>query len=373
MPATQRIIYTAFYLLPVLSSPIVLGNDSMVGNVGATVFPIRSADIQLQREVITFEIRRGTASVNADLSFFNHSGAPITAAIGFPADRGLDEDYDGDYAPPIKSLDVWVNEKRVAVRKVPSTHERTELPFDEWFVFEATFQAQQITMIKHQYKLELGGGAEGDHALDYILSTGSMWKDTIDETKIVLLFDHPPSTPKVHYRDQLIYAWRDGSWITPKTCCSEGAAKQPLPSVDAHYLAGPVPTWTFTLKNYVPKGDFSVYWGSPYEYPTGVPGSESAMHCAFRIHRLHLALRDGDELEEAIDDAKSCPDASWLRNWIYARRGRLFQSARYKKDFAPGRWFAPNKASFDEAWLSEHDRHAIQLLLEIERKSAPKQ
>ena len=329
-----------------LALSIAQANDTAIGGSGAGVYPAESTDIRLVRELVVFQELGDSFAVTADLHFHNDSDEPVTLDLGFPA-RLMTE---GDGDPQVHDLAVWVDGVPVVANRVAvSEKEALQDWWEEVFVFEARFPAHADVQILHTYSLTVGQDSMGGRLTQYIFRTGTGWAGTIDQARFVFRFERPPMGLQMNYAEHNL-----------PPIGTAPAPGQPAQS----YVAGPTPSYELLFENIEPAGDLWLYWGGQpwWELVAGAVKPEQQGMCLQPLHSWYRSLRGAPWSGSPLPDQEllACFDPAWLRNLIFAARAYPFTKPEWQQAFS-GR-FPPSSVPWDDAWLNDHERLAVEAL-----------
>jgi hypothetical protein len=333
-------------LLAALAATPSIANDTAMGGSGAGVYPVESTAVRLVRELVVFQEVADSFSVTADLHFRNDTDQPVTLQLGFPARTKVE----GDGDPEVHDLAIWVDGAPATAHKVAlSQEESAEIPWEEIWLFEASFPARAELQILHTYSLTTGGDSMGGRLTQYIFRTGQGWAGRIEQARFVFRFERPPMGLQVHYDNQILPPL--GTPPVP------GKPKQ-------GYVAGPSPSYELLFEDVEPSGDLWVYWdGQPwYELAGSAVDSERLYDCLYPLTTWYRGLRGPGWVGSPLPDQAllACYEADWLRNLIFAARGYPFTKPAWQQAF--GGRFPPSELPFEEAWLNEKERLAVEAL-----------
>jgi len=185
-----------FALLFTLVNP-AFGNDSVYYGSGVTVYPVKHDDIQLVSEVITITKGVGLGwGVEAVLNFKNH-GNKTSVQMGFPFDTdGPAEPWDTDntaqfdpkYLPnPKFRTFIKGTEIRVTIKKGWDKSPMQDLNYPIVYTFTVPFEKNETKSIRHTYSVQGTEWSTGDYEIKYILKTGALWKDVIENIKVKMI------------------------------------------------------------------------------------------------------------------------------------------------------------------------------------------
>ncbi len=199
-----------FAFLFTLVNP-AFGNDSSYHGSGVTVYPIKNDNIQLVSEVLTITKGAGLGwGVEAVLNFKNH-GNKTSVQMGFPFDTdGPNDPGDREEDVPDPKFRTFVNgeETKVTKKKGWSKSPLQDLNYPIVYTFKVAFEKGESKTIRHTYSVQGTEWSNGEYEFKYILKTGALWKDNIENIKIKMIL--PKSSvseitriaPKEHKVDQ---------------------------------------------------------------------------------------------------------------------------------------------------------------------------
>ncbi len=337
---------TTITLLLALTAPPSLANDTAMGGSGAGVYPVETTTVRLVRELVVFQEIGDSFAVTADLHFRNESDQPTTLKLGFPARTKVE----GDGDPDVHDLAIWVNgEPAVAHRLALTEAESVDIPWEEIWLFEATFPASADVQIMHSYTLTTGGDSMGGRLTQYIFQTGEGWAGSIEQARFVFRFERPPMGLEMFY---------SGERLPP-------LGTPPAPGLPTQsYVAGPTPSYELVFDSVEPTGDLWLYWdGQPwYELVGATVGQDKLYDCLYPLTTWYRGLRGPGWAASPLPDQEllGCYEADWLRNLIFAARGYAFTKPAWQQAFS-GR-FPPTALPYEHAWLNDKERLAVEAL-----------
>ena len=193
----RKIILNSIVMLCFLLTTSGLADDAVYFGDGASVFPLRSTDIQMVSETIHIKFTGTTYQprwlVEVEEKFKNH-GAAIDIQIGFPFDTyeifDFPDDYTGkddiksEYDPQFKT---YINEDPVEVVSKFGL-KNPQINFNSKWVYtsDVHFDEQEEKMVRHTYVVEGTMYSNGEATFKYILKTGALWKGNIENISIAL-------------------------------------------------------------------------------------------------------------------------------------------------------------------------------------------
>ena len=351
------------YLTLNLFSTLLFSSISLANGVGVnllegnTVVPVENTDVRMvSEEVIISSSSHADASVTANFVFQNLSDKPVKFTMGFPigVDIGVEQDEE-------RFLEVWLNKQKVSHQKgklkgdkaVLDQHGRKVIQMYYWPI---SFSAKEKISVKVTYAAVWGidPSTYPDEDFLYITKTGALWKDTIEKADFYMTLP-----------DEVVRLYKMGMGrykldITPSNFTLQDNKIE----------------WHFT--NWKPTEDISV---SLYEAP---PSDDKAIEELAKCYDIveysgdkylykeeSLLFKDlhctgGRTVHLRFDNVLRL-NASALRNEIFARHGRIFNSPEMKRIFQSARWYRPRQ-DFKETELNEIEKKNIDFILNYEKK-----
>ncbi len=203
----------AIYLI-FLFPTTLLGDDTLVGGNGYTVFPINTDKIQMLSEHVKITMGSYNSSesavpirkafVRCIFVFKNISNKGIKAIVGFPTD--IYDGYGGLILPDLNDFTSYISGRPVKVEiKKEIIGEKTKIaitaptfqyyeggqkkvkPYRYWYTWEVNFPALKKVVLKNSYWITLSSDQEKQW-FDYILTTGANWKGNIGKAVIEVIY-----------------------------------------------------------------------------------------------------------------------------------------------------------------------------------------
>lgn len=183
----RRLVRAA--VLAAITAAALYGNDAIFQGNGVTVFPVKSADIQMVTDSVTIKRGGELGWLVEVVATFKNFGPEAAVQVGFPFEYSspetLETEFPGEYPvrPNFKAF--------VDGRPVPVTPKRGALSpdlglaYDLVYVFPVTFRSGETTTIRQTYTVGGTQDSMGGNIFSYILKTGALWKDSIQRLSIV--------------------------------------------------------------------------------------------------------------------------------------------------------------------------------------------
>jgi hypothetical protein len=215
-------VVTLFLLLVFAGTlKCLFANDAVFSGNGVTVFPVRTAEIQMVTDSVTIKRGGGLGWLVEVIASFKNFGPDTVVQIGFPFSWGTpetsDTEFEGEY-PDTPDFRAFVDGKPVLVTpKRGILGEATELAYDLVYVFNVNFLHGESKTIRQTYTVGGSQNSMGGDVFTYILKTGSLWKDSIEKLSITLAIDKkdaaywqsvfPPEQKAEERGDKLYLYW----------------------------------------------------------------------------------------------------------------------------------------------------------------------
>lgn len=189
----KRIITVLVVVLLVMLSFPVMANDSSMGRMGETVYPLQAEDVRMVSEDIYIKYNIIDWSGDVSCTFvFHNEGAAKTVLMGFPAEMEIgQESMTTVDRVRMHNFTAELNGVAIPVIETQSTVLEEEDDFSEyksWYTFEVPFEAGQTLTLTHTYDVNFTIFSEGSANVGYILETGSTWSGRIDRSTVTFDF-----------------------------------------------------------------------------------------------------------------------------------------------------------------------------------------
>jgi hypothetical protein len=172
-----------------ITNPIFSDSAPMQVAQGGTVRPFNSPDIVLRDELIDMQLFKNYCLVNVGYTFVN-TGPEQTIIMGFPNFPT----QEGDGVLPIESFQAFENQQKLPTFRQQDSSNKPEGLRKNYECFRVSFKPGEIKKITNSYRQEYQDHYKASyHTVNYILSTGSLWKGLIASVKVnVTLNGFPP-------------------------------------------------------------------------------------------------------------------------------------------------------------------------------------
>lgn len=160
----------SLFLALVCTPGLVSANPAPIPMAGGSVSAkLPHETIRMDAEEVTVRLGKATYTVDAVYRMAN-TGEAATEWVGFP--RGLERDrHEGTEFPNFIQFHVWVDGKRVPFSKEGK----------QWLAGQVNFPGHATTIIRVVYEAHYPARYlyRGYRYAEYIVGTGSLWKDRI--------------------------------------------------------------------------------------------------------------------------------------------------------------------------------------------------
>lgn len=188
-------------ILAALFPASALADDGSLGGTGETVYPLKNADIAMQREAIDIRVGEGMSRVTCRF-YFKNTGKDAKVLMGFPSfydsfklpDGGAytKEERGGDIS--LYRFRTYINGRRIPVAKkkgMPQTeYNQGGDYYPVWYTWNLRFKRSQALKVENTYRCRNFGISDGSEGARYILKTGALWKGVIGKIDIRMAIDH---------------------------------------------------------------------------------------------------------------------------------------------------------------------------------------
>ena len=319
-------------------------NDGEFYGAGATVYPITSRAISMDKETLVIE-QRGPLRTYVDhwlvtvrYEFVNTTDQAVTVQMGFPEHcqrtvEDMDVESPSCTTPAIKDFEARIDDEPVKVTvKTPKKGEEGALPgtvFDRVHTFPVRFGPKARVVVEHSY--QHGGRiiSPMHSGIDYILRTGGLWKGPIHD------FDM-----------RIVLKGKWGSIIDE----NEEGKRLPKPSFEG--WRGGTYQMTWKLTDFTPQVDVAYL----LQEPLVVDARE----------QLNTVMNELSEKPTALD-GKSLEELRLLRNLPYALNGYTFEDAELRAHFEKQPWYVA-RTDYDAKWLNASEKGFVAKVRAVEQR-----
>lgn len=199
------------YLIFFLMTSSVSADDAVLGGKGNTVYPIYDTQVEMLSEQVDIEVKGDKSFIRCEFLFRN-TGEKERVMAGFPAYGTLPPSEEREaFGDDIKIYDfkTYVDGKEVKVGLKKGLKEegnnKEGMYYANWYVWEMTFEKAQVRRVVNTYWVKNGYDSIGGKMIEYVLETGSTWKNSIGYGKITMHFDREVDPQDFVIRDYDLY------------------------------------------------------------------------------------------------------------------------------------------------------------------------
>lgn len=187
-----KLIYWVLFIFFFFSS-IASADDSEFRGEGETVWPIENKEIEMEAETVM--VKPGEKDWDATCIFvLRNTGEKTKLQVGFP--DMVDESRDLDLEKgTIRNFKCYIDGKEVRVEHKTGIKNalNPERGYPFAYVWKMFFKKGQTRVIRNTYTFGGFHNTSGDEILIYVMKTGALWKDKIQEADIIFdLGQHDP-------------------------------------------------------------------------------------------------------------------------------------------------------------------------------------
>lgn len=174
----------------------------------------KAEQIQMKNELITIILFNGFAVVKGEYDMYNSSDKSLTFITSFPKNGKFNNNINVSFNE-LDNITVFSAQNSMNIKEK-----------ENWYEWENTFKAKSINKIKVYYMLDTskafaryGYDSSKDCGLSYILETGQLWKDKIENGRIYIKLMEGLSLDDIYgilpekfisdNSEQLIYDFKD--------------------------------------------------------------------------------------------------------------------------------------------------------------------
>lgn len=362
----MRHTISIFLLLIIWSS--AFSNDGIYLTSGSNIYPISETKISLHKEVLSYSISNGIATVNINFEFNNPENVSRQLKVGFQAPSSVGDVTDRySNSPQIRDFKIQtVNgllpfEIKAAECEDCSLKDTSEIDFSQSesgvfvYLFEIKFKPG-INTIQHSYSYPASNNVSVDEMYDYILTTGAKWAgQTIKDFLLDIDFGE-----NSYFYVKDIFGSK-AKWIINGT--------------------GKVTNTGFSIENFnrmirIISGNLSIEvknFQPELNLEIGVISNTSFISYLLDKKRVSsriynsLQYRTTDLKFLTTDDALNKEELRICRNYLFAKYGYDFNSPDLKTYFSQFAWYIPDpNLKMTEIVLTEREKKYLDEIIERE-------
>lgn len=355
----------AFFLLVILLTLSVFGNDGVYLTHGGMIYPTQETTISMDKEVLSFSVNDKIAEVNIFFEFNNPEPVERKLLIGFQAPTSQ-----GDVSDETSNLNV-INDFTIVqngqilpyeikaaecenceLKDLKDTHFSQANYGVFVYLFEVTFKPGKNT-INHSYRFPASSNVAMGEFYNYILTTGSKWAGgTIKDLTVNI--DMGDNT--YFYMHDIFGLKADWSVIgTGKVTNKTFEYYDDNLFKMVRILSGQL---QIRIQNFKPINNIEFGIIDPYSF-TNWPCNHLDIQSGKITSIGHMSL-DGDYSKKEL---------RLLRNTIYAQHNYSFKAKDLKTYFSQFEWYMPNpNLKLEDIKLTDKEESYIQGILVKENR-----
>jgi hypothetical protein len=174
-----------FLIIFSITQSIGYCDDCIWRGEGNTVYPVAENKIKMLSEQVQISQKEGKWFVDANFLFKN-TGEIIEAQVGFP--DLMTEHMENESRFGIHDFKVFVDNQEVksVIKDGAINLQIPDMRYDRAFTWLVKFNPGEIKKIRNTYYFYYNSYSTGEGCVTYILKTGALWKDAIDQAIITV-------------------------------------------------------------------------------------------------------------------------------------------------------------------------------------------
>lgn len=372
MKITQQMRWIVLISIFFFFASIASANDTFVYDNGHTAYPLNTDKIRMASENISVQMKGEgitgrSAKVTCEFVFENTTNKEVKAKIGFPAEDQYYYDIGEDEKrnPPLRNFVSYVDGKpvqvNVRIQEQPS-------PVTYWYTWDVVFPPSKTISLKNIYEVTLSLSYYNQW-FTYILTTGANWKGPIGHSAIEVVYESAgdlkkrvksasPDKFKIQGNkivwDFINFTPKENIQVYEKNLDRDGILSDP----NTKLLSGLIEH--FKTKKY--EGNSRYYNEQDLDLRkfTGLMNT---------VQSLKNEYTGNITSEEQYISEVSLIYLRLLRNEIYARQGRYFNSEYLRKFFMKVGGYN-TKPDYSDASLNAFEKKNIDYIAAYEAKLA---
>ncbi|TCO73790.1 tetratricopeptide repeat protein [Marinisporobacter balticus] len=170
-------------------STIVYANDSIIGEIGNTIYPISDTSVQMVAETVEIKMKEDRIYVRCEF-VLKKSEEKEKIMVGFPAYSSL---FD---------FQTYINGKKSAVTIKKGLKEEA---YPNEYVWEMTFDEEDVYKVVNTYWMDRVYDEKGWELIKYIVKSGATWNEPIHYGKVTIEYDKAFDPENLELIDYDIY------------------------------------------------------------------------------------------------------------------------------------------------------------------------
>ncbi|MDH4164086.1 MAG: DUF4424 family protein [Nitrospirota bacterium] len=345
------------------------GNDTFVYDNGRTAYPINTDKIRMAEEkIIVMMLGDGfsrKAKVTCDFIFENITDKEVSAKIGFPAEDQYYHDIgEGEKRyPPLRDFVALVDGKKTQVN---IRTQEDKYPVLYWYTWDVTFPPSRRITIRNVYETGLSLSYYNQW-FTYILTTGANWKGPIGHSEVEVVYDSVDEL-----RKRVKSASPDNFKISGSKIVWDFINLIPKENIQVYennmdregYLSDPTHRLFERLADFFRKKEYVGGKRDYTEQDLDIRKINGIMSFVQQMKNEYAGnVKSGEQLVTEIN----LMYLRLLRNEVYAKHGRYFDSEYLRKFFMKVGGYNSGP-EFNEASLNAYERKNVESIAAFEGK-----
>lgn len=346
-------------------------NDGIYLTSGSNIYPISETRISLDKEVLSYSISNGIATVNINFEFNNPENISRKLKVGFQAPSSVGDVTDRYSNSPqirdfkIQSIDGLLPfEIKAAECEDCPLKDTSEIDFSQFesgvfvYLFEIEFKPG-VNTIQHSYSYPASNNVSVDEMYDYILTTGAKWAgQTIKDFRLDIDF----GTNSYFYVKDMFGP--TAKWTINGTgkVTDTGFSFEEFNRM-VRIISGNL---SIEVKNFRPESNLEIGVICNSSFISYLLDNKNV---SSRIYNS-LQYRTTDLKSLTTDDALNKEELRICRNYLFAKYGYDFNSPDLKVYFSQFGWYIPDpNLKMTEIILTEREKKYLDEIIEKEKNN----
>lgn len=173
----------------------VYADHGILGGKGNTIYPMMDTSVEMMSQKVEIKVKSGRSYVRCEFLFKN-TGEKEKIKVGFPAygtDR-IDKERKGfNENTKIYDFETYIDGQEIPVHIKKSLKEEgnnvKDLYYPNWYVWEMAFDEGKVHRVVNTYWVYNSYDSMGGEVIEYVLRSGSTWKNKIHYGSVSVEFD----------------------------------------------------------------------------------------------------------------------------------------------------------------------------------------
>jgi len=364
----MRQTLSIFLLLVIWNS--AFSNDGIYLTSGSNIYPITETKISLDKEVLSYSIINGLATVNINFEFNNPENISRKLKVGFQAPSSVGDVTDRCSSPQIRDFKIQSNdgllpfELQAAECEDCSLKDTSEIDFSQFepgvfvYLFEIEFKPG-VNTIQHSYNYPASSNVSVDEMYDYILTTGVKWAgQTIKDFRLDINF----GTNSYFYVKDIFGPTAKWSINGTGKVTETGFNFEHFNRM-VRVISGNL---SIEVKNFQPESNLEIGIISNSSFISYLLDEENV---SSRIY-YSLQYQTADLKFLISDESLNKEELRICRNYLFAKYGYYFNSPDLRTYFRKFAWYIPDpNLKMTEILLTEREKKYLEEIIEKEKNN----